>query len=342
MRINWINIPEVHVPVIMARTHEQKEPQRLLEMIHQHREAIIERMNDEGGVLFRGFSGVTVNDFSNAIDALDLGARLSTSDYELPRTLLAHQLYTSSDLPAHIPLPLHHEKPRSSEPPTHLYFCCETPAVRGGETIFADASAIWRDMPKPIQDKILKHGVMYKQCFHGQSFKSHWLIKILGKEAARFWHEQFGVEDKALVEQTLLQDGTDWEWINDDQDLCLFTHLPGVLAHPVTHKWVWFNSVSYLNYYSNVAYGELRRQRFLAYLACRYLIMKDFLPLVCHYGNGLAFSSSEISEIHRILKQHAWGLRWQRSDFMVVDNWTLMHGKRAHEGARLLYSDMTK
>ncbi len=57
--------------------------------------------------------------------------------------------------PGHVALPLHHEKPRFPKPPNHIYFCCVTPAEQGGGTLFANAEAIWLDMPQQIQKKLL-------------------------------------------------------------------------------------------------------------------------------------------------------------------------------------------
>ena len=74
----------------------------------------------------------------------------------------------------------------------------------------------------------------------------------------------------------------------------------------------------------------------------QYLILKDRLPMVCHYGNGQAFSSDEIAEIKRIIQHHTGVFNWQKGDFMIVDNFTFMHGKEPHHGDRLLYSCMTQ
>jgi alpha-ketoglutarate-dependent taurine dioxygenase len=130
MHLDIIIAPDINIPMVIASPDS----------------------NQYGAVLFRGFACQDLEYFSKAIDLCGLGSRCSTKDYAIPRTLLPHDIYTSSDLPAHIPLPLHHEKPRSKNPPNHIYFCCVTPAEQGGGTIFANAVAIWLDIPEPIQD----------------------------------------------------------------------------------------------------------------------------------------------------------------------------------------------
>jgi alpha-ketoglutarate-dependent taurine dioxygenase len=343
MTLDFIINPSVKVPMLIASVnHLQTEAPPLLDLINQHREKIIEQLNLYGAVLFRGFACQDADTFSKAIELCGLGARCSTSDYELPRTVLPNEIYTSSDLPGHIPLPLHHEKPRTANPPNHVYFCCVTQATQGGGTLLANAEAIWQDMPHTIQDKIKKHGVQYKQYFHAKSFKYDLIKKILSNASARSWAEYFGTEEKIDLDNKFTQENCHWTWVNKGRDLVLSNNLPGALKHPITNKLLWFNSSAYLNYYSNLIYGELKTLSFYKYLASRYLILKDSFPLICHYGNGHAFSANEIDEIIRIIQHHTCVLDWQKGDFIIVDNYTFMHGKQAHEGDRLLYSCMTK
>ena len=166
------------------------------------------------------------------------------------------------------------------------------------------------------------------------------LKKILGKNSARNWIEYFGTDKKIQIEQKLKQEGVTWDWINDD--LILSNFLPGALKHPITDQTLWFNASHYLNYYSNLLYGELKQVHSYKYLAYQYLILKEMLPMICHYGNGQAFSSNEITKINQIIQTHSHVLNWEKGDFMIVDNFTFMHGKQPHQGNRLLYSGMTQ
>jgi alpha-ketoglutarate-dependent taurine dioxygenase len=343
MNVDLIIESGMNVPMVVASHNNLKAGKTpLLDLINDHHVEIIKQLSQYGAVLFRGFACQDVAYFSKAIELCGLGSRCSTSDYDLARTLLPNDIYTSSDLPAHVPLPLHHEKPRSKNPPNHIYFCCVTKAEKGGGTVFANAAEIWLDIPKNIQDKIIKHGVQYKQFFHGKSIKHYLLKKTLGNNSARSWKEYFGTDDKMQVEKKLTADNVIWDWVNNGNDLILLNNLSGARKHPITNQTIWFNSSAYLNYYSNLIYGELHTLRSYKYLASRYLILKDMLPMVCHYGNGQAFSSDDIAKINRVLQHHAWVLNWEEGDFMIVDNFTFMHGKQAHEGDRLLYSCMTQ
>lgn len=335
-------LPGLNVPMVMASPkHSQADASPLLPLLSGHHASINKQLVQYGAVVFRGFACDDADNFSTAIALCGLGTRCDASDYESPRTVFPNGTYTSSDLPPHIPLPLHHEKPRSKNPPTHLYFCCVTPAEKWGGTLFANAELIWLDLAETIRDKIIEHGIVYKQFFHGRSLKSTVLRNVLTPNSAKRWSEHFGTENKQQIEKKLTEDKLNWEWINKGNDLIVTNPLPGAIKHPITKQLSWFNSSAYLNYYLNPSYGNLKKLPATQYLASRYLIAKDSLPMVCHYGNGQAFSEEEIIAINQVIQHHTRIFNWQKGDFMIVDNYTFMHGKQAHQGNRLLYSCMT-
>jgi hypothetical protein len=340
MSLNFEMESNINVPMVRASSQFRPAAQPLLDFIPKHHESILQQLNQHGAVLFRGFACESEDYFSETIQACGLGERCSTLGYDFPRTVLKNHVYTSSDLPGDVNVHLHHEKPRSKEPPNHIYFCCVIPPEQKGGTLFANADSIWRDMPSRIQTKILEHGVLYKQFFYGTSNTFKVLKKVMGDASVRSWPEYFSTPKRQMVEEKLAQGEATWEWLNQDKDLALFIPLPGARQHPVTKKTLWFNSAAYLNYYAHNTPINLRNLP--KHLARRYLMHKDVFSMVCHYGNGQPFSAKEVASINRILKRHTKVFNWQKGDFMIVDNFTFMHGKQPHHGERLLYSCMTK
>ena len=334
--------PTLPITIITSSIKQPPVNSVLLGLISHHRMQIMDLLFQHGAVLFRGFSCQDVEYFSAVIEACGLGQRCSTHDYKIPRSVFTNNIYTSSDFPGNVSIPMHHEKPRSKNPPNHIYFCCATAAEQGGETLFSNAQVVWEHMIPSIKDKLLKHGIVYKQYFHGASFIYRLLKYVLGRKQALLWTEYFSTSETMEIEKQLTLEEVNWEWIHSNRDLLVFNKLPGALNHPLTQKPLWFNCAGYLNYYSILPYLSLTMRHTPQYLASRYLVSKDMLPLVCHYGNGEAFSVEEIATINRVLQQHTAPLLWQQGDFMVVDNFTWMHGKSPHQGKRLLYSCMTK
>lgn len=337
MSLKIINDPMLQIPLIQASSRQKPLPDLLCE----HHDEMVETLNKSGALLFRGFCCEDADSFSQAIDACGLGRRDNTKEYDLPRTYLPNDICLSTDIPAHVTLPMHHEKPRSKKPPNHIYFCCAIPATTKGGTIFANASDIWIDTPSAIKKKIIAKGVIYKQFFHGKTMKYRLLKKVLRNKGLLNWPDYYATEDKQKIESLLAATEFQWEWGNRGKDLILLNKLPGVMQHPFTQQTLWMSAVNYTNYYSNVKYGELTSLGTHEYLAMRYLIAKDSLSLVCHFGDGTPFSAKEIEEIENVFQRHTWVLNWQKGDFMIVDNLTLMHGKQPHEGDRLLYSCIT-
>lgn len=315
--------------------------EKLLVILEKEDTAILNLVKTYGAIIFRGFACTNENLFSKLIAACDFGERCSTADYRIPRTVLSNNIYTSSDLAPAIAIPLHHEKPRSMDPPTHIYFGCLKAPVKGGATLFANAIRIWRDLPDPIKENIIKHGVCYQRYIHKNGFATNRLKKIFGRKAIPTLHSFYGSDDKATIFEKLQSGNEQFEWLNGG-DLKLWQKLPGVFNHPLSNEPVWFNSADYLNCYYNLLYKDFRQLTYKQAVARRYLIYRKQLPLVCHYGNGQPFSKTEIQLIANIISKHMFAHDWQTGDFMIVDNYTLMHGKQPHKGERLLLSCMTK
>lgn len=334
--MNMQIVPGMTIPIMHPLN---KSRQSLLDFIDKHQKEITQQLHQYGAFLVRGFPCQDAEFFSQAIALCNLGNRCSTKDYEIARTVFDNGIYTSSDLPGSMYISLHHEKPRSKKPPDHLYFYCITPAEKGGGTLFANAHAVWLDIPQFIQKKLIEHGVIYKQFFHGKTLKYSLLKKILNKSMVRMWSDYFATDQTISIEKKLTEEQLKWSWINNN--LIVLNHLPGVLPHPSTQEPLWFNASNYLNYYST-SLNHFKKASFYQSLAAHYLIVKDILPMVCHYGNGQAFSSEEINVINHVLQKHTQTLYWQPGDFMIVDNYTWMHGKEPHQGNRLLYSCMTE
>ena len=51
------------------------------------------------------------------------------------RTAVTPRVFTSNESPPSEKIPFHHEMEQVPQPPTHLFFYCETPAASGGEVI---------------------------------------------------------------------------------------------------------------------------------------------------------------------------------------------------------------
>jgi alpha-ketoglutarate-dependent taurine dioxygenase len=86
-----------------------------------------------GAILFRGFTGGSVETFRSFIAAVS-GEPLPYMEGTSPRHEVGDHIYTSTDYPPHQRIPLHNELSHSNTWPLRLFFHCVVPLASGGAT----------------------------------------------------------------------------------------------------------------------------------------------------------------------------------------------------------------
>ena len=103
-----------------------------------------------GAILFRGF-GVTEPQQLATLMAAAGGAPMRYLGGDSPRRKLASAVYTSTEAPGGVCIPLHHEMSYLSCYPRQLWMACAMPARRGGETTIADGCAVLRSLDEGVR-----------------------------------------------------------------------------------------------------------------------------------------------------------------------------------------------
>ena len=128
------------------------------------------------------------------------------------------------------------------------------------------------------------------------------------------WKEIFQVETKAEVEEQCRLNGIQHQWAGEILELT-WKGL-AIINHPITGEEVWFNHAFFFNRYS---YSE----EFLS------IVDSDSdLPFSTYYGDGSVISKEEYHHIARI------DFPWQKGDLLMVDNYTISHGRNSYDGDR--------
>jgi alpha-ketoglutarate-dependent taurine dioxygenase len=99
-----------------------------------------------GALLFRGFPLREAEDFRRAVAAMAPQLR-GYAGGTSPRSQVAEGIYTSTEYPKQLEIPLHNEMSYSARWPQRLYFFCATAPQTGGETPLADSRRILQAMP---------------------------------------------------------------------------------------------------------------------------------------------------------------------------------------------------
>ena len=86
------------------------------------------------------------------------------------RTVLTKAVVTANESPSSEVIPFHHEMAQVPDPPTHLFFFCDTPPAVGGETpILVSCEVVERLEEKHPEElkKLENYGVKYIRIMPG-------------------------------------------------------------------------------------------------------------------------------------------------------------------------------
>lgn len=129
-----------------------------------HRDSIDGLLRKNKAVLFRcGDAVPTYEQFHLFVESL----HYQTMDYvggAAVRTQLTDRVFTANESPSTENIPFHHEMAQTPQPPTHLFFFCETAPNSGGETpilVSAEVCSIMRQRHPDFMSELQQCGVRY-------------------------------------------------------------------------------------------------------------------------------------------------------------------------------------
>lgn len=119
---------------LAAAEHAGQSAEDVAAWLSMNRSSVDTLLRKHKALLFRCGSLVhSHQDFNTVVESLNY----ITMDYvggAAVRTQLTNHVFTANESPSSELIPFHHEMAQTPHPPTHLFFFCETPAERGGET----------------------------------------------------------------------------------------------------------------------------------------------------------------------------------------------------------------
>lgn len=273
----------------------------LLELVSENRKLIRERLVLHGGVLFRGFSGVTVDTFRQLIVALS-GGPLEYQERSSPRHEVANSIYTSTDYPAKQAIFLHNEQSYNVVWPLHIYFHCTVAARAGGATPLADCRKVYRRLSKSAREKLESGGYCYARHFGG----------LLGLS----WREAFQTSQASVVEEYCRANDIDFTWGSGDT-LSTRQIRPVIRAHPETGETTWFNHLTFFNVST---LGQETAEALLSF-------GKDQLPNNTYYANGSDLEPAILEELRSAYLAEQVSFPWRAGDILMLDNMLVAHGR---------------
>jgi alpha-ketoglutarate-dependent taurine dioxygenase len=282
-----------------------------------NREMIEAKLAEHGGILFRGFGVTTPEQFAAFIRALS-DRLLEYAERSSPRTQVGEHVYTSTDYPAAHPIFVHNENSYQRAWPLKVFFCCETPAERGGETPIADCRGVYARIEPRVRERFRESGWMY--------------VRNFGDGLGLPWRTVFQTGDRRAVEEHCRRNEIECEWKEGDR-LRLRAVRAAVTRHPLTGEEVWFNHATF--FHVSTMEPEVR-EALLAEFA------EEDLPTNSFYGDGSPIEPEVLEALREAYRRETVTFTWRRGDVMLLDNMLAAHGRAPYAGPRRILVGMAE
>jgi alpha-ketoglutarate-dependent taurine dioxygenase len=303
-----------------------------LELLQSERSALHARLLEHGGLLFRGWPVGNAQDFADAIDALGTGASVNYIGGDSPRRKITGAVYTSTEAPPAVKIPLHNELSFVRHYPKHIFFFCEVAPSAQGETILGDARRIYRALDPAVRERFLGRQLKYVSAYYGRSLIMD-LVNSL-QPSHKSWREVFETDDRGEVERLCREHDFEFDW-HDANWIRISQTRPAAITHPETNEWVWF-SQAHLYDFSPRLLGLWRYVAAKAFYARRHTRLHEIF-----HADGSKVERADLYHIMDTLDANTVRFPWQKGDLLVLDNVLTMHGRATFHGPRRILAGMT-
>ncbi|HSF41141.1 MAG TPA: TauD/TfdA family dioxygenase [Thermoanaerobaculia bacterium] len=272
-------------------------------------EIIEQNLLRHGAILFRSFALGSIDDFEQV--AVSISGELAEYRFRAsPRTTVKDRIYTSTDYPPSESIFPHNEHAYSPVFPLRLYFYCDIPAQKGGETPIGDTRKIFARIPPAIRERFREKGILY--------------VRNYGDGMGLPWQTVFQSEDPAGVGEYCRKHGIDFEWKSEGR---LRTRQvgPAIMHHPRTGEELWFNHGTFFHVSTlPAAVRDSLRMQFA----------DDDLPNQTFYGDGSPIEPEVLDILRAAYRDEMVSFSWQRHDLLLLDNMLAVHARAPYEGER--------
>jgi alpha-ketoglutarate-dependent taurine dioxygenase len=283
--------------------------------VFSNREMIESQLRIDGAVLLRGFDVSTEKAFKDVIDVC-CGGPLFYSYRSTPRTTVGPGIYTATEYPAGLSIPMHNENAYQRDWPLLLFFYCVYPADRGGQTPLADTVNVTNRIDPSVRRKFLEKKVKYIRNY------------VNGVDLS--WQTVFQTESPAEVEQYCRANDIKYEWL-PNSTLRTSQVCQSFAKDPRTGKSIWFNQ-AHLFHPSSL--DERTREVLLR------TFEEQDLPRNATYGDGSPIEASALNDIRQAFEREKILFEWEAGDLLIVNNMRVSHGRTPYQGKRRVLAAM--
>ncbi|HZD30062.1 MAG TPA: TauD/TfdA family dioxygenase [Candidatus Angelobacter sp.] len=297
--------PDQPLPLVMEPATDQVD---LADWVRNNREYIAKQLHSHGGILFRGFSLKTPQDFEGV--AVGIYNEIYSEYGDLPRENAGGKIYTSTPYPEDKRILYHNESSHMNRWATRISFFCVVAAKEGGCSPVVDCRKVYQQLDPAVRQKFEDKGLMYVRNFSD------------GLDVN--WQHFFQTTDKAVVEEACAKQGFICEWVSDDH-LRVKQRCRGVLRHPVTGEMSFFNQVQLHHVYC--LDPDVRTSLLSIY-------KREDLPRHVYFGDGTEITDTEMDHVGEIYEKNAVRFTWREGDMVSLDNMIVAHARDSFVGPR--------
>lgn len=326
--INKDNLPLVITPT-------QKKPitfNEFIQLVEKNKDELKKDLLKYGGLLFRNFPVSNADEFASFIKHFGLGKFLDYIGGDSPRDKINDGVYTSTEAPPSVKIPLHNELSFVKNYPKHIYFYCHVPPQEKGETIIADSRKIYQSVDEAVKRNFIEKGLKYVSCYY---YKSN-LMNLVNKmqRSHKSWIHVFETENKKDVERLCYENEFEYKW-NQNDWIQISQKRPAAITHPETNEMVWFNQ-AHLYDFNPKLLGWWRYAAAKAFYIRKHMRLHEI-----YYADSSKIPRDELYHVLDVLDENTIYSPWQKGDVLVLDNVLAMHGRATFKGKRRVLTAMT-
>lgn len=332
--------PNHSLPIIyQPKDAKSAKKESIVSWIRANRKEVDRDLLIYGAVLIRGYEISSPQDFEDVALASDPNLKneyLGTS----PRDRITKYVHTASELPGSYPIMQHAEMSFLDQPPRKLFFFAKHAPGKYGETPIADLRKIYSDLDPKLRDKFESKGVRYLRKYDGPNASRFSLWKT------KRWNEMFSTKEKKEVEKQSAKQRFQVEWLEND-GLKLTNVQVGVRRHPVAKTVAWHNhsQTFHVDTPALEYWRILKRQRTLRGLGVAIALSlltlwsklthkSEDLDVHATFGDGTPISKKEIREVVDTFWKNLSVFAWKTGDVLLIDNYSVSHGRHPFSGPR--------
>lgn len=269
----------------------------------------------DGAVLFRGFEVPSSAELDRAIQSYgEENFTYSESLSNAVRVNVTERVFTANEAPPTTSIHLHHEMAQTPIFPSKLFFYCEIAPDDGGATPLCRSDVLFERLSAEAPELAAAfetRGVRYTNAMPAED--------DAGSGQGRSWKSTLGVETREDAEARLTALAYEWVW-RDDGSLRVTTPvLPAVKTLADGRKSFFNQLIAAFRGWSDARNDPSKSITF-----------GDGEPITADHMSAAIALSEELSYDHM----------WQAGDVVLVDNFTVMHGRKPFSGKRRVLASL--